>query len=376
MKIAVNTRLLLPGKLDGIGWFSCQTLKRLTEAHPEHEFVFLFDRPFDSQFIFHKNVSALIVSPPTRHPVLWYIWLEWRLPKVLKKIKADVFLSPDGFIPLKLKIPVVTVIHDINFHHRPLDLPLTSRLYYRCFFPKFAASATRIATVSEYSKRDICESYYIDRAKVDVVYNGSHELYRPITEDEKQQVKQQYTGGANYFIFIGSLHPRKNIDGLLKGFDLYKKRNASHFKLLIVGEKFFLNKQLESAFQAMDYKNDVVFTGRKEPEELWHLLAAAWALTFVPHFEGFGIPLLEAMYCNVPSVASGVTSIPEVAGNTAIYVNPDDANSISLGMEQMASDSELRGQLIANCKVQRQMFSWDKTSGKLWDTIAQSFQKR
>ncbi|NJK93616.1 MAG: hypothetical protein HC905_00645 [Bacteroidales bacterium] len=87
MRIAVNTRLLIPGKLDGIGWFCFQTLKKITADHPEHEFIFLFDRPFDNQFIFSKNIIPVVVAPPARHPVLWYIWFEWMLPGILKNIR-------------------------------------------------------------------------------------------------------------------------------------------------------------------------------------------------------------------------------------------------------------------------------------------------
>lgn len=372
MKIAVNTRLLLPRQLDGIGWFTFQTLKRITQNHPEHQFLFLFDRPYDNQFVFGDNVIPLIVSPPTRHPFLWYIWLEWRLPRVLKKHKADIFLSTDGFMPLSLKIPSVIVIHDINFHHRPKDLPFFSRWYYRMFFPKFARKAKKIATVSEFSMKDIVQSYRIDPAKLYVVYNGAHERYKPLDFHEKNRVRVKYTGNCEYFVFVGSLHPRKNVDGLLKGFDIFKKETASSFKLIIVGDKFFLNDKLEKAFRGMTYKNDVIFTGRKEPEELAQIVGAAWALAFVPHFEGFGIPLLEAMHCDVPSVASDVTSIPEVAGNTAIYANPSSVHSIASGLTQMALNVQLREELIFNCRVQRLKFSWDYTSQKLWDILQSS----
>lgn len=369
MKIAVNTRLLLPNKLDGIGWFTCQTLKRITQKHPEHEFIFLFDRPYDAQFIFSKNIIPVVVPPPARHPVLWYIWFSIMVPKELKKYGAEVFLSPDGFIPLALKIPTVSVIHDINFEHRPLDLPFTSRWYYQHYFPKFASKANRIATVSEFTKMDIVETYHLDLSKIDVVYNGSHELYKPLTQYEKVSVKQQYSQGEEYFIFIGSLHPRKNVDGLLKGFDLFKKQTSSKLKLIIVGDRFFMNKNLDMAYTSMEFKNDVVFTGRKEPHDLSQLLGAAWALAFVPHFEGFGIPLLEAMYCDVPSVASKVTSLPEVAGDTAFYADPSNVFSIASALTKMAYDTKGRELLISNCKQQREKFSWDFSSAKLWDTI-------
>jgi hypothetical protein len=106
MKIAVNTRLLLKDKLEGIGWFTFETLKRITTNHPEHQFYFIFDRPFHSDFIFSNNVTPIVIGPPTRHPLLWYIYFEYSIPKVLKRIKADLFLSTDVGFPLELMLKV------------------------------------------------------------------------------------------------------------------------------------------------------------------------------------------------------------------------------------------------------------------------------
>ena len=223
MKIAVNTRLLIKNKLDGIGWFSYESLKRITKSHPEHHFYFLFDRPFSDEFIFANNIEPLIVTPPTRHPLLWYYWFEKKVPVVLNKIKPDIFLSPDGYLSLTTKIKSLPVIHDINFAHYPKDLPYTTRWYYNYFFPRYAKKAERIITVSEYSKQDIAKIYKIDKQKIDVVYNGSNLVYEPISDEKMLEIKNEYTGGTDYFIFIGSIHPRKNIGRMLLAFDKFRK---------------------------------------------------------------------------------------------------------------------------------------------------------
>src|SRR6056297_1014646 len=144
MRIAVNVRLLLKDKLEGIGWFTYENLKRITQAHPEHEFIFIFDRPYDKSFIFSNNIKPIVVSPPTRHPLLIMTWFELQIPRILKKYKADVFLSPDGFLSLQTEIPQIGVIHDINFAHRPQDIPGAFRKYYNYYFPRFAKKATRL----------------------------------------------------------------------------------------------------------------------------------------------------------------------------------------------------------------------------------------
>ena len=215
MIIAVNTRLLLKDKLEGMGWFTHENLKRITLGHPEHTFIFLFDRPFTSEFIYSDNIRPVHVPPPSRHPVLWYWWFEHSIPRIMKKYRAGLYLGPDGYMPQHLKIPCHITIHDINFHHRPEDLPWFPRTYYQKYFPRFANRSARITTVSEYSKSDIVNSYGIDPDKIDVVYNGVNEIYSPLPPDDAERCRSFYTGGKPYFVFVGAMHPRKNLANLL-----------------------------------------------------------------------------------------------------------------------------------------------------------------
>lgn len=374
MNIVVNTRLLIKNKLDGIGWFTFETLKRITRNHPEHKFYFLFDRNYSDKFIFSDNIIPVIINPPARHPFLWFLWFEFSVKRILKKIKADVFLSPDGYLSLSSKIKQIPVIHDINFVHRPQDLPFFTRKYYNYFFPKFAKKAYRIATVSEYSKQDIVNQYGVEKEKIKIVYNGCNELYKPIDEDLKYKIKQKYTEGKNYFIFIGTLHPRKNIAGLFRAFEKFKIESKSNFKLLIVGEKLFKTKDIENSYSKSRYKKDIIFTGRLNPKDLHQVLASAFAMTFVPFFEGFGIPLVEAMSCDIPIISSDTTSLPEVAGDAALFVNPFDVDNIKNAMIKMIRDENLRQTLIEKGRKRKEQFSWDQTAAKLWDVIDESLK--
>jgi glycosyltransferase involved in cell wall biosynthesis len=372
MKIVVNTRLLLPNKLEGIGWFTYETLKRITKAHPEHHFIFLFDRDFDEDFIFSDNVTPLILSPPARHPILFYIWFELSVAGFLNKYKPDLFLSPDGYLSLRAKCKQLAVIHDINFEHYPKDLSFIVHKYLTHFFPKFAKKATRIATVSNFSKNDIAKTYQIDPQKIDVVYNGSNNLYTPINSALQAETKKKFAAGANYFLFVGSLHPRKNIARLFKAFDLFKSKQANPMKLVIVGEKYYWTTEIKQAFSSMKFKDDVVFTGRLSTEDLKLVLGAAFALTYVPYFEGFGIPIVEAMNCDVPVITSNVTSMPEIANGAALLVDPFDVDSIADALSKLYCDAHLRSQLIEKGRMRKLDFSWDKTAAALWESIQKS----
>jgi len=369
LNIAVNTRLLLDKRLEGIGWFSYETLKRIVLLHPEHTFYFIFDRPYHKKFVFSDNVIPVVIGPQARHPLLFYIWFEFSIPKILKKIKADIFISPDGYASLRSKVPNLLVMHDLNFEHYPDDLPWIITKYYTYFFPRFAKKAARIATVSEFSKKDIHECYGYPENKIDVIYNGVNENYHPISVEEKMATKNKYTSGCDYFIYIGALLPRKNLKNLFLAYDLFRKQNKSTIKLLIVGARMWWTTEMEATVNRLEYKDDIIFTGRLNSDELNNALGAALALTYGSYFEGFGIPLLEAFRCDVPVITSDVTSLPEVAGDAALFTDPFDPASISEAMKQVASDEHLRESLISKARERRKTFSWDRTAELFWQSI-------
>ena len=374
MVIAVNTRLLLKGKLEGIGWFTLETLKRMTVNHPEHHFIFIFDRPFNKDYIFSDNITPVVIGPPTRHPFLWYLWFEYQIPRVLKKYKADLFISPDGYLSLRTKVPQLGVIHDINFVHRPDDLPWLKAKYYNYYFKKFAQVARRIATVSFYSKEDITRSFKVDYDKIDVVYDGINQIFRPTSAEEQAAVREKYTGGMPYFLFVGALHPRKNVCGLLRAFDAFKSVNGNETKLVIVGGEMHKTGEIFETYDNMRSKNDVVFTGRISTKELHQVFGAAMALAFVPFFEGFGIPVVEAMSSGVPVICSNTTSIPEVGGSAVLYADPCKIEQITQAMIKINEDADFRKELIKKGFEQKNKFSWDETARLLWMSVERTLQ--
>jgi glycosyltransferase involved in cell wall biosynthesis len=363
--------MLLNGKMEGIGYFTFETMKRITVSHPEAEFIFLFDRPFDAQFIFSDNIIPLAISPPARHPLLWYWWHEWSLPAVFKKYKPDYFISTDGYLSLSTDVQTLAVFHDINFEHYPKDLPFFNRLYYRHYFPKFAKKAKRIAAVSEFTKNDLIKCYGIDPGKIDVVYNGVHEEFKPVNESIRTETRKKFSNDQPYFLFVGALHQRKNISRLLQAFDKFKQSVSSPMKLVLAGQKRWWTSEMEEAFTAMMYKEDVIFTGRISHQDLLNLTASAFAITYVSIFEGFGIPIVEAMRCGIPVLTSNVTSMPEIAGHAALFCNPFDVESISEAMKKMYADEPLRKSLIEKGFERQKDFSWEKTADGIW----KSFEK-
>lgn len=369
MRIAINTRLLIPGKIEGLGRFTCESLKRITRSHPEHEFLFIFDRKYSREFIFSDNIIPIIAHPQARHPFLWYLFFEWGIPAVLKRHKADLFLSPDGWLCLRSSIPSLAVIHDLNFFHEPLWVGTLPRKYYNYFFPKYIHKANRIATVSEFSKSDICKRFKIDPSKIDVVYNGVEEKFKPYDEKKKQQVRLKYSEGVPYFLFLGLVHPRKNLMRIIKAFEWFRNTSNGSIKLMVVGSTKYWTKDTRQAYEKSPFKSDILLKGRLPEAEINSIIASSLSLVYASLFEGFGIPILEAMQCEIPVITSNTTSMPEVGGDAVCYVDPYSVQSIGEAMLKVSRDSEYCKELIERGKDQSKKYTWDLTADRLWKSI-------
>ena len=368
MKIAVNARMLSQRKPGGIPEFSYQTLLRLTRDHAEHDFLFIVDRPFPGKSDFPANVSA-VRTIPSYHPLLWYPWFEVAVPAILRGYKPDLFLSTDGYATLSSKVPTALVVHDLSFHHRPEDFPLPHRVYMNHFFPRFVRRARVLATVSEYSKQDLARTYGLSPDKITVVHGAADDRFHPLSSPEKDAATRELTGGAPYFLYIGLMHPRKNLVRLLQAYDRFRSSWAGLVKLVLAGPGLFKTGEMYRTWRHMAFREDVVFLGMVPRERLAKVYGAATAFLYVSSFEGFGLPVLEAMACGVPVIASGGTSLPEVCGDAALLVDPGSVESISGAIGALSSDPGL-GRVLAERGLERtKRFTWDETAQRLWGAI-------
>jgi glycosyltransferase involved in cell wall biosynthesis len=369
MTVAINCWILRNKKLDGIGYYTVNSVANLIKQHPEVQFMILCDKKFTERYFNFPNVSKHKIFPALRHPVLYVIYLEFVLPFFLRKHKPELMLSMDGFLSLFSGCKQVPLIHDINFEHNPEDIALKNRIYYRFFFKRFARKAKRIATISEFSKEDIASYYKIDPLRIDNISAGINSNFSSLKDEEVIAVRNKWSDGKPYFFFVGSMHPRKNIKRLIDGFNLFKEKTHSDFKLVLAGSILWQKTDIEDSYANSKYKADILFTGRLTDEDLQKVLGAAYALSFVPIFEGFGLPIVEAFQSGVPVICSNVTSMPEVAGDAALMVDPYNIESIANGMEKISTDNQLRDQLIAKGHIQKKLFSWSRTAQLLWDCI-------
>lgn len=355
--------------MEGFGWYTYEVVSRIVQNHPEHEFILFFDREVDDKFKFGSNCKEIVLKPQARHPFLYLIWFEWSLKRALKKYKIDILFSPDGSLVLGSSVPQIHVIHDINFEHYPEDLPRLVGWYYRKYFPKFARHSKKIITVSEASKQDIISTYKINPEKIVVAWNGASDQFRVFSNEEIQAFRDE-NNLKPYFLFVGSIHPRKNVQRLVNSFALFMEQNSyPDFELVIVGQPMWKGLTV-SIPEAV--KNSIRFTGHLPQEKLVQYTASAFALTYIPYFEGFGIPLVESMKCGIPILSGNKTSLPEIAGDAALYCDPFNEKDISEGMNRLFHEDLLREKLRKNGILRAGLFSWEITAETVWDLLYQN----
>lgn len=369
IKLAVNARLLQVNKLEGIGVFMHEILSRLVTQHPEIEFHFFFNKPSSDVFKYADNVFMHHLYCPVSKMGMLQFWQNELLRYAVNRLNPNALLCMDSLGQVNgIKAKVHYTLHDINFVHRPQDLPNKVQRFYAKNVPMYLKKANRIATVSQYSKNDISNTYGVDSSKIDVIYNAPKQIFQPLEENEIQAIRLKYAGGNPYFVYVGSIHPRKNLEGLIRAFQKYKFEHNGLCKLVVVGEHIWDDFKLAST-SSNDLKEEIIFTGRISDKDLSKVVASALALTFIPFFEGFGIPLVEAMASKVPVLTSNTTSIPEIIKEAGSMHDPKDYVRIAEAMKRLEIDSDYRKKLIELGVIRAKAFDWQKSSEDYWRSL-------
>lgn len=353
MRILVNARFLLPNKLEGIGLYTLEVMKRIVIRYPEHHYIFCVDRQSSAKLVPDApNVSIAIIKPQARHPILFLWWFEVGIPQAFRKYQADVFFSPDGFTSLSnLVSKTVLVIHDLAYLHFPDHIGAAMLHYYRRYMPRFIRKADKIITVSHQTKKDLKSHFPGSESKTTVIYNGVRKFAR--ADSYQSNLPQPY------FVCLGSLHPRKNILKLLEAFTVLRRRSNMPISLVLIGRKAWKTSQIEKKVAEHPFKDDIIFTGYLSDAEVSNVMQASAALVYVSLFEGFGLPIVEAMSLGVPVITSDRSSMREVAGDAALLVDPTSEISIAEGMLELANSPDKRISLSQKGRARAMDFDWD-----------------
>lgn len=364
MNIGVNARVLTSENMEGVARYIYETTLSMALAHPEDRFILFFDRKVNVNFCFPSNVSKVIVPVQARDPILWYIWFEILIPIYLRSYKIDVFYSGDGSLSLRSDVPTLLVTHDLAYLYYPDYIPQRHLSYNQKNVPKFHQKASSIITVSGYVKNDVIKNFDIHPSRINVAYNAINPIKLSVIL--KSNDDNNKTINHPYFIYVGSLHPRKNIINLIDAFNAFNANINKDYKLVLAGRLAWKSDDIKHKIEASP---DVIFLGTISEQTKNRLISESQALVYISVFEGFGIPIIEAMSLGVPVITSSVTSMPEVAGDAALLVDPFDITSIAAAMANLANNGTLKSDLIRKGHERYQYFSWEKSASIIYDEL-------
>lgn len=374
MIIAVNTRQLQADDAKGRAGLISNCFSALAKKHPGHRFIFIFDQAFDQRFITSDNIIPVVAGPEAKTPLRLRYWFNYKIPSVLKKYKADVFVSMEGICSLRTKVPQCLLLHDLSFLHYPQFYPKSRLRFYKKFTPKFLAKARVVAVMSAPVKEDIAERFSIDKEKIHLVYRSADAIFQPIDEKEKERIKEKYTEGKEYFLYAGSIGPGKNLINLLKAFSFFKKRQKSSMQLVIAGKSVNGHTQFTTELGTFKFRNEVKWLEDLPPEEHAKLVAGAYAMAYPVFIEDQNAVVMESMQCNVPVILSASIKLPEYVANAILYANPTDFMDIADKMMLIFKDEEKRNQLVKAGQAAARAVNPAKTADMLWDCIVASIK--
>jgi glycosyltransferase involved in cell wall biosynthesis len=363
MRIAIN---LIPFySIQGIETFAQNIIAELLKLSRDEIFILTAE---DSPNIFNFQNANVVKIKRLKGKFKKTLWQQFQLPIWLKNLKIDMLFSPSLHAPIFWKNKIVT-IHDCAYDRFPEFDNFLSKIYFKLMFWSAKYFSKKIITVSEFSKKELINLHKINPDKISVIYESVPEIPN-IEKDSSRKVLQKFKINKPYFLFIGNTRPRKNILGLIKSFDLFLKNTRNDYLLVIAGkiDKRFidLNKKIKN----MGLENKIILTDFVSQEEKTALYRETLALTFPSFYEGFGLPILEAQSLEIPVLTSNTSSLPEIAGNGALFVNPYNTDEIANNMDRISKDEVLRQSLIKNGLDNIKRFSWKKSAKQLYEIIA------
>ncbi|MFA9262360.1 MAG: glycosyltransferase family 4 protein [Undibacterium sp.] len=362
MNIAIQASDLDHERIDGTRVYVRELLRRFGSLSPETDF-----------FLYHKNTFNPALAPPQlpnyieRAISFPYAWMQTRFALEMYRSRPEKLFLPIQAAPLLLPkgIDCIATIHDLAFKRFPETFPQRDLSKLNFMLDTVTRQADRLIAVSESTKRDLLEFFpTLDESKITVIHHGFDAEFfgqRLETAELEKWLNQWQLHSGQYVLYVGALQPRKNLIRLIQAFDQAKK-STPEMKLVLAGEPAWLAKGILDARENSPYREDIILTGRVDFVTLRTLYQGARFFAFPSLYEGFGLPLLEAFASGIPVLTADNSSLREVAGTGAVYVDPREVTDIAFNLEKLWDDETLRRELSANGARELQRFSWDETA--------------
>lgn len=361
MIIGIDTSRVTKPRLTGTEYYSIEIIKNLALINQTDKFLLYAQKdPMARLGTLGANFKAKVMPFPK-------FWSQVRLSVEMLLKKPDVLFVPSHTLPIIHPKNSVVTLHDLGFKHSP-ELYSPKELIYHNWSMNFSAThAKRIITPSEFTKKDLINTYSIDPSKISVVWHGYDKDRFNI--DPKVEKKP-------YILFIGRIEEKKNIAGMVKAYGLLRKERRIKHKLVLAGSPGYGYENIQKEIEKLpeDIQKDIIQTGYISEEEYVSRLQEADIFLFTTFFEGFGMPIVESFACGTPVVTSNTTSMPEIAGNAALIVNPRKPLEIAGALSKLINSDALKKDLIQKGKNRAKLFSWEKAALETQDAIYEAIK--
>lgn len=337
-------------------------LRALPKVAPDDQFV-AFTGPAAESGIcsFPGALEWSRSRVPTQRPEVRILWEQAVAPLALRRQRIEVVHGPVNVAPVVSGLPSVVTVHDLAFLIYPEQYPGAKQRYLNWVTRQSVRRAQRVIAVSEHTRQDILRFYGVEPARVVTVPNGIDPAMRPVTDEAAlASLRAAHGLDRDFVLFVGTLQPRKNLIGLLRAYARIAERVEA--PLVVVGGRGWLDDPVFHEARALGIAERVVFAGYADPASLALWYSAATIFVYPSLYEGFGLPVLEAMACGAPVITSSTSSLPEVAGEAALLVDPTDAAALAVAMERALNDAGLRARLRESGLRRARQFTWERTA--------------
>jgi glycosyltransferase involved in cell wall biosynthesis len=365
MRISIDASRATSEQRTGTEGYSLHLIRALLEIDQRNDYVLYFNRP--------PRPGLFPASPRWRARVIPFprLWTHARLSLEILTAPPDVLFVPAHVLPIVHPRRSVVTVHDLGYRHEPQAHRPLDRLYLDLSTRYNARAASHVIADSEATRRDLVQLYGTDPQRITVIPLGVDELSQPVTDTARlAAVRAKYGLPGDYLLYVGTLQPRKNLVRLIEAWGKIcnlqsgprtaPRLGAICNKLVIAGKRGWLYEEIFAAVRRLGLERQVLFPGYVPEEDLPALLSGATAFVLPSLYEGFGLPVLEAMACGTPVIAANVSSLPEVVGDAGLLVNPLDSDALAAAMQRLLTDAALRAELRQRGLARAKLFSWPR----------------
>lgn len=376
MRVGINLLFLVAGRGGGIERYARGLINGLQRIDKRNEYFLFTNKDCRGSFELTDNFKEVYCNVSAVFRPSKILWEQTVLPFQIKRERLDVLLSPGNIAPIVHPCPSVAILHDMIPYIRPEGFNMVELLSLKTLFHATARYSSKVITVSDSSRKEILNRFNLRDNKVVVIPGAISETFRPVsvTADNKKKLNR-YGIHGRYILYLASSRGYKNIDGLIKAYKILKERYHIAQSLVVSGTAGQAHHGLMKLIDDLSLKREVILSGFIEDGDIPLLYSAADIFVYPSFYEGFGLPVLEAMACGTPVAASNATSIPEAVGNAGLLFDPDNIEEMAEKIFKILDDKELRDELIRKGFEHVKGFSWEKTAEEVLSLITEISKK-